>query len=95
MSYLAEELSQNATHNRRNDVSRTRLLRSDVAEAWREGDKDYATVALNYESVDVMRDRQTGQVVEGDPDRPTQTTELWTFVRPDGGPWKLSAIQET
>jgi predicted lipid-binding transport protein (Tim44 family) len=95
MSYLAEELSDNATHGRRNEVSRTRLLRTDVAEAWREGDADYATVALNYESVDIMRDRQTGQIVQGDPDRPTSTTELWTFVRQGGGRWKLSAIQET
>jgi predicted lipid-binding transport protein (Tim44 family) len=95
MSYLAEELSQNATHNRRNDVSQTRLLQSDVSEAWSEGDTDYATAAMRYESVDVMRDRQTGAVVEGDPDRPTTTTELWTFVRRPGEPWKLSAIQET
>ncbi len=94
MSYLAEELSDNATHGRRNEVSRTRLLRSDLSEAWREGDADYATVALNYENVDVMRDRQSGQVVQGDPSAPTATTELWTFVRHAGGPWKLSAIQE-
>jgi predicted lipid-binding transport protein (Tim44 family) len=95
MSYLAEELSDNATHGRRNEVSRTRLLRSDVSEAWREGDADYATVALDYESVDLMRDRQTGQVVQGDASTPSRTTELWTFVRHAGGPWKLSAIQET
>jgi predicted lipid-binding transport protein (Tim44 family) len=93
MSYLAEELSDNATHGRRNEVSRTRLLRCDVSESWREGDADYATAALNYESVDVMRDRQSGQVVQGDPDAPTATTEVWTFVRHGGGPWKLSAIQ--
>jgi predicted lipid-binding transport protein (Tim44 family) len=95
MSYLAEELSENATHGRRNEVSRTRLLRSDVSEAWCEGDADYATVALNYESVDVMRDRQSGQIVQGDSNTPTATTELWTFVRHGGGAWKLSAIQET
>jgi predicted lipid-binding transport protein (Tim44 family) len=95
MSYLAEELSQNATHNRRNDVSAVRLIRSDVSEAWREGDADYATVALNYESIDVMRDRQSGAVLSGDPDKPTATTEIWTFVRRAGEAWKLSAIQET
>lgn len=95
MSFLAEELSQNATHGRRNDVSDLRLLQSDISEAWSEGDKDYATVAMRYESKDVMRDRQTGQIVEGDPNRPTQTTELWTFVRDRNSPWKLSAIQET
>jgi predicted lipid-binding transport protein (Tim44 family) len=95
MSYLAEELSQNATHGRRNDVTGARLIQADVTEAWREGPVDYATSALRYESIDVMRDRNTGAVVEGDPARPTETTEFWTFARQDGGVWKVSAIQET
>ena len=95
MSYLAEELSQNATQGRRNEVSGTRLLQSDVSEAWNEGATDYATVALKYESVDIMRDRNTGAIVQGDPAQATVTTEVWTFNRDNGGPWKLSAIQET
>jgi predicted lipid-binding transport protein (Tim44 family) len=95
MGYLAEELSDNATHGRRNDVSAVKLLQADVSEAWREGAMDFATMAMRYESIDVMRDRQSGGVIKGDPNRPTTTTELWTFVRPQGGAWKLSAIQET
>jgi len=42
----------------------------------------------------VLVDRSTGAVVKGDPDRPAEATELWTFVRERGGDWKLSAIQE-
>ena len=95
MSYLAEELSDNATHGRRNEVTGTRLLQADVGEAWREGDVDYATAAMRYESIDLMRDRASGAVLSGDPNRPSATTELWTFARHLGGPWKLSAIQET
>jgi predicted lipid-binding transport protein (Tim44 family) len=95
MGYLAEELSDNATHGRKNDVKDLRLLQADVSEAWREGPVEYATAAMRYESIDLMRDRTSGAVISGDPDRPTQTTELWTFVRPQGGAWKLSAIQET
>jgi predicted lipid-binding transport protein (Tim44 family) len=95
MGYLAEELSDNATHGRRNEVKDLRLLQADVSEAWREGQMEYATAAMRYESIDVMRDRTSGAVISGDPDRPTETTELWTFVRPQGGAWKLSAIQET
>ena len=95
MSYLAEELSQNATAGRRNDVTQTRLLRADISESWREDDADYATAAFQYESIDLMRDRQTGKVLQGDPNTPTATTELWTFVRRNGADWKLSAIQET
>ncbi|THD67138.1 TIM44-like domain-containing protein [Phenylobacterium sp.] len=94
VSYLSEELSENATHGRRNEVSGTRLLQADVGEAWRENDVEYATASMRYESVDLMRDRTTGAVLSGDPDTPSQTTELWTFVRQIGGPWKLSAIQD-
>ena len=71
-----------------------KMLEGDVAEAWREGSLEYATAALRYSSVDMMVDRQTGAVVEGDADQPTQTTELWTFVRQPGEGWKLSAIQD-
>ncbi len=94
MSYLSEELSQNATSGVRNDVTDVKLLQGDLAEAWREDGSDYATVAMRYESRDVMRDRKDGLVVSGDESNPTETTELWTFVRPAGGDWKLSAIQE-
>ncbi|MCX5493230.1 Tim44 domain-containing protein [Kaistia dalseonensis] len=95
MSFLAEELSQNATNGLRNEVSDVKLLQGDLAEAWREGDADYATVAMRYESRDLMREREGGRVVAGNADAVTETTEIWTFVRRSGGDWKLSAIQET
>ena len=94
MSYLSEELSQNATQGRRNEVSDVRLLQADVSEAWREGDTDYATAALRYSSLDVMRDRASGAILEGDAVTPTETTEHWTFTRQNAGAWKLAAIQE-
>lgn len=94
VSYFSEELAENAKRGLRNDVAGVHLLQADVAEAWSEGDRDYATAAFTYESIDVMRDRATGAVVEGD-ERPTETTEIWTFVRARGEDWKLSAIQET
>ena len=94
MSYLSEELSQNATSGRRNDVSATRLIDAEISEAWREDNVEYATIAMRYASIDVMRDRASNAVVEGDPNTPTETSEIWTFVRPISGAWKLSAIQE-
>lgn len=94
VSYLSEELADNAQNGVRNDVSGVQLHQADVAESWREGNRDYATAALQYSSIDVTRNRSTGEIVEGDPDAPTETTELWTFVRQKGGDWQLSAIQE-
>ena len=96
MSYLSEELSQNATQGQRNEVSATRLLDAEVSEAWREAAGDYATIVMRYESIDVMRDRATNVIVTGSATAPSETTELWTFVRAGGDEtWKLSAIQES
>ncbi len=93
MGYLAEELGENASKGLRNEVFDVSLLAGDVAEAWREGGTDYATVAMRYESRDVTRNRDTGEIVSGD-DRVTETTEVWTFQRQNGGRWLISAIQE-
>ncbi len=94
VSYLSEELAENAHNGVRNDVSDVTLLQADIAESWSEGDRDYATAALHYASRDVTVDRATGKVVDGDADQPTETTELWTFTRDNGAEWKLSAIQQ-
>ncbi len=94
MSYLAEELGQNATDGLRNSVSDVKLLQADIAEAWAEGDAQYATTAMRYQSVDAMVDRTTGRVVKGDEGEPSQTTEVWTFVRKPNSDWKLAAIQD-
>ncbi|BCH25934.1 Tim44 domain-containing protein [Mesorhizobium sp. L-8-3] len=94
VSFLSEELADNAKNGVRNDVSDVALLQADIAEAWREGSAEYATAAMHYESRDVTLDRATGKVVDGDADQATETTELWTFVRQNGADWKLSAIQQ-
>ena len=94
MGYLAEQLGQNATKGVKNDISDVKLLQGDVAESWREGGRDYATVAMRYELRDVTRDRDSGRVVDGSDEQLTEATELWTFVRERGNGWKLSAIQE-
>ena len=94
VSYLSEELADNAHKDLRNEVSDVNLLQADIAESWREGDRDFATAAFRYSSVDVTREAATGRVVAGNPDHATETTELWTFTRRRGADWVLSAIQE-
>jgi predicted lipid-binding transport protein (Tim44 family) len=93
VGYFAEELAANASKGVVNTVSDVKLLQGDLAEAWREGDTEYATLAMRYSSVDYTAQRATGQVVEGDK-QPFERTELWTFLRSRGGDWILSAIQE-
>ncbi len=93
VSYFSEELAENAKRGVRNEVSGVQLMQADIAEAWNEGEDDYATAAFRYEAIDVLRDRATGALAGG-MEEPTEAVELWTFVRKNGGGWKLSAIQE-
>jgi predicted lipid-binding transport protein (Tim44 family) len=94
VSYFARDIEQNKARNVINKVAGTKLLQGDLAEAWREGNTEYASVAMRYSLVDTYVDRTTGRVVEGS-GQPEQVTEVWTFLRPRGGSWELSAIQQT
>jgi predicted lipid-binding transport protein (Tim44 family) len=92
LSYFAEDLAANASRGVVNRMSDVKLLQGDLAEAWREGNTEYATVAMRYSLNDQMVERASGRVIEGGPD---EATEVWTFMRVNGGAWLLSAIQQT
>jgi predicted lipid-binding transport protein (Tim44 family) len=94
VSYFTKDLEENRARNDINKVSDVKLLQGDLAEAWREGDADYATVAMRFSLVDKTLERTTGRLVAGS-ERPMEVTEVWTFVRRRGGNWELSAIQQT
>ncbi len=94
VSYFTKDLEANKAQNDINKVSDVKLLQGDLAEAWREGDTDYASVAMRFSLVDKTIERTTGRLVSGS-DQPGEATEVWTFVRPRGANWELSAIQQT
>jgi predicted lipid-binding transport protein (Tim44 family) len=94
VSYFSRDLEDNKARNVINKVTETKLLQGDLAEAWREGDTDYATVAMRFSLVDKTLDRASGRLVDGG-ERPVEVTEVWTFLRPRGSNWELSAIQQT
>lgn len=91
LSYYSEELAANTSRGVVNRISDVKLEQGDLAEAWREGGTDYATVAMRYSLNDTTVD-QNGRVLEGGPD---EATEVWTFRRDHGGKWLVSAVQQT
>ena len=93
--YFERDLSDLAARGWRNETRDVKLEAGDLSEAWREDAREYATVAMRFSLVDVTRRLSDGAVVEGDPERRTEVVELWTFQRVQGGPWLLSAIQQT
>jgi predicted lipid-binding transport protein (Tim44 family) len=93
LRYLGEQLAEQTSRGVRNTVTDVRLMQGDLAEAWAESGRDYATVAMRFQMVDATYDR-AGRVVDGSPTEHVVATEVWTFVRVPGGRWILSAIQQ-
>jgi predicted lipid-binding transport protein (Tim44 family) len=99
LGYFSEELTRNASRGVRNVVANVGLSKGDVTESWEEGDRQYATAYLGWRANDyvVRTGRSPGDpdwLVSGDPRTPVEAEEIWTFVRPRGGNWLLSAIQQ-
>ena len=93
VSYFAEQLAAQTSRGLHNTVTDVRLEKGDLAEAWSEGAREYATVAMRFSMNDVTRD-SAGHVVDGAVGERTIATEIWTFLRAPGGQWLLSAIQQ-
>ncbi|TAD91980.1 MAG: hypothetical protein EAZ99_01260 [Alphaproteobacteria bacterium] len=92
-SYFGEELDRMAALGHVNHIADGKLINGDVAEAWREGAREYATVAMRWSARDWTEDRM-GRVIEGNREQATETLEVWTFLRVTGGAWVLSAVQQ-
>ena len=95
LGYFSQELSANASRGVENRIESVKLEQGDLSEAWSEGTMDYATVAMRFSMIDVMRNVSDGRIVEGNEQVRSEATEVWTFLRGRGGNWILSAIQQT
>jgi predicted lipid-binding transport protein (Tim44 family) len=94
LSYFSEQLSENASSGIENHVEAVKLEQGDLAESWREGHVDYATVAMRWSALDYTIRADGGAVVDGSKTARVDETEVWTFMRTSGGRWLLSAIQQ-
>jgi predicted lipid-binding transport protein (Tim44 family) len=99
LSYFSRDLADYARKGVHNEVSDVKLLQGDLAEAWREGGTEYATVAMRFSLRDKLVERANGRVISGD--SPEEVTEVWTFRRDRDQEtpawqqgWQLSAIQQ-
>ncbi|WP_367273919.1 Tim44 domain-containing protein [Bosea sp. (in: a-proteobacteria)] len=92
--YFDEDLGENARRGVADRVSDVKLLQGDLSQAWREGDTDYATVAMRFSLINALYDRKSGRIVDGNATEPQEVSEYWTFLRRRGGGWMLSGIQQ-
>jgi predicted lipid-binding transport protein (Tim44 family) len=98
LSYFSTALAEQASLDIANHVEALVLLRAEVKETWTEDATQYATIGLHWSARDytVSLTKQRGEpgyLIEGNEETPTETGEVWTFVRYQNGKWLLSAIQ--
>lgn len=62
------------------ETTLVRIKSAEMVEARMEGQSAFLTVKYVSEQINVTRDAE-GKVVEGNPDRITEATDLWTFAR--------------
>ncbi len=99
LSYFITALAEDNSRGVQNHVEGVELLKGDVREAWSENTTDYATVDLRWNARDytvstTIPRGEPGYLVEGSEETPTESCEVWTFMRVRDGRWLLSAIQQ-
>lgn len=99
LSYFSTALAEDNSRGVQNHVEGVELLKGDLREAWSEDTTDYATVDLRWNARDytvstTIPRGEPGYLVEGSEETPTESCEVWTFMRVRDGRWLLSAIQQ-
>jgi predicted lipid-binding transport protein (Tim44 family) len=94
LSYFNEQLAEEASTGVKTLTEQVKLEQGSIAEAWAEGNLEYASVALRFSALDYAVDR-AGRVADGSNTARVERTEVWTFMRRRGATWLLSAIQQT
>lgn len=97
--YFSTALAENASQEIENHVEDVELGRADVREAWTEQATQYATVGLHWSARDYTVSMkklrgESGYLIEGSDEKPSESNEVWTFMRFQDGKWLLSAIQQ-
>lgn len=96
---LERQIGELHSAGRINRLENITVRQTDIAEAWEEAGKLYATVHFKANLLDYVVDEKTGAVVSGSRTEPTKFEEYWTFVRgvgfaADFSHWRLSAIEQ-
>lgn len=100
LTYFSTALAEQTSLDIHNHVEDVVLLQAEVRESWTENATHYATVRLRWSArdytVSLTKQRgDAGYLVDGSEEAPSESSEVWTFMRFQDGKWLLSAIQQT
>ncbi len=98
LDYFSAALDDNHSQGIQNHVEDVVLLRAEILKVWTEQARLYVTAGLRWSARDynlsLTKQRgESGYLVEGSEEIPTESGEAWTFMQIQDGKWLLSAIQ--
>lgn len=96
--YFSAALADNTSQDIQNHIDDVLLLRAEILQAWSEHTTQYVTAKLRWSSLTytislTKQQGEPGYLVSGSEKTPTESEEIWTFMRPENGPWILSEIR--
>ena len=99
LNYFSAALADNRSQDIWNHVEDVVLLRAEILESWTEQARQYVTAGLRWSARDynlsLTKQRgESGYLIEGSEEIPTESGEAWTFMRIQEGKWRLSGIQQ-
>jgi predicted lipid-binding transport protein (Tim44 family) len=99
VSGIESDIAALKAAGRINRLENITVRQIDIAEAWQEEGKEYATLHLRANLLDYTVDEKSGEVIQGSRAEPVKFEEYWTFVRglgyaSDFRNWRLSAIEQ-
>ena len=99
LTYFSTALAEQTSQDIENHVEEVVLGRAEVRESWTENATQYATVDLHWSARDytvslTKKRGEPGYLVDGSEETPSESSEVWTFMRYQNGKWLLSAIQQ-
>ena len=99
LTYFSTALAEQTSQDIENHVEEVVLGRAEVRESWTEDATQYATVDLHWSARDytvslTKKRGEPGYLVDGSEETPSESSEVWTFMRYQNGKWLLSAIQQ-
>lgn len=91
---FSEEIESLKERNQKRDVTLISILESDIIAASLNRNTANITIKFISEQMSVVRDRETGEVVEGDPSKIERVEDVWSFarnMRSSNPNWKLDS----
>jgi predicted lipid-binding transport protein (Tim44 family) len=98
-TYFDRRLAQNIDNGIENRVVDVSNVRVERLSDWEEDGLHYAKARMRWRALDYIIDMsklpdEPGYIIDGSPEKPLDSEEVWTFVKSPDGAWVLCEVEQ-